>query len=87
MNKKSIGQEMVIRQCLFLLPTIEFSYPLMDYGKYKLFTEAMLRIFVAAQLDGWASYAFRPFSKTKKPPKYVFGGDGGTCYSKLSQWH
>lgn len=57
MNKKNIGQNMVIRQCLSLLPTEEFSCPLIDYGKQKLTTEALFKIFVTAQLDGWSSYA------------------------------
>lgn len=56
MNKKSIGQEMLICQCLSLLPTGDFDCPLLDYGKYKLTTKSLLKIFIAAQLDQWSSY-------------------------------
>jgi hypothetical protein len=52
---KSIGQEMLICQCLSLLPTEDFDCPLIDYGR-KLTTKALLKIFVAAQLDQWSSY-------------------------------
>lgn len=54
---KSIEQNRVIRQCLSLLPTEEFSCPLLNYGYNKLSTEALLKLFVAAQLDQWESYA------------------------------
>lgn len=57
MNNKSIGREMLICQCLSLLPTEDFDCPLIDYGKYKLTTKSLLKIFVAAQLDQWTSYA------------------------------
>jgi hypothetical protein len=56
MNKKSIGQEKVICQCLSILPTEDFDCPLIDYGK-KLKTKALLKIFVAGQLDQWSSYS------------------------------
>ncbi|WP_066248410.1 IS4 family transposase [Neobacillus drentensis] len=56
MNNKSIGQEMLLCQCLSLLPTEEFDCPLIDYGK-KLSTKALMKIFVAAQLDQWSSYS------------------------------
>lgn len=56
MNSKSIGPEMLICQCLSLLPTEDFDCPLIDYGKYKLSTKSLLKIFVAAQLDQWSSY-------------------------------
>jgi hypothetical protein len=57
MNKKSIGQETVIRQCLSLLPTENFACPLINYRNYKLKTDTLLKIFVAAQIEGWSSYA------------------------------
>ncbi|MCT8138542.1 hypothetical protein H1D32_12800 [Anaerobacillus sp. CMMVII] len=57
MNNKSIGREMLICQCLSLLPTEDFDCPLIDYGNYKLSTKSLLRIFVSAQLDKWSSYA------------------------------
>ncbi|WP_066255594.1 IS4 family transposase [Neobacillus drentensis] len=56
MNNKSIGQEMLLCQCLSLLPTEEFDCPLIDYGK-KLSTKALMKIFAAAQLDQWSSYS------------------------------
>ena len=57
MSNKIIGREMLICQCLSLLPTEDFECPLMDYGKYKLSTKSLLKTFVAAQLDQWSSYA------------------------------
>lgn len=56
MNKKSIGREMLICQCLSLLPTEDFDCPLIDYRNYKLTTKSLIRIFVSAQLDQWSSY-------------------------------
>ncbi|MEH7085411.1 hypothetical protein V7139_22095 [Neobacillus drentensis] len=56
MSNKSIGQEMLMCQCFSLLPTEDFDCPLIDYGK-KLSTKALLKIFVAAQLDQWSSYS------------------------------
>jgi hypothetical protein len=56
LNNKSIGREMLICQCLSLLPTEDFDCPLIDYGKYKLTTKSLLKIFVSAQLDQWSSY-------------------------------
>lgn len=53
---KSIGRNMLICQCLSLLPTEDFDCPLIDYGKYKLTTKSLLKVFVAAQLDQWSSY-------------------------------
>ncbi len=47
---------MLLCQCLSLLPTEEFDCPLIDYGK-KLSTKALMKIFVAAQLDQWSSYS------------------------------
>ena len=40
-----------------MLPIEDFECPLIDYGKYKLSTKSLLRIFVAGQLDQWISYA------------------------------
>ncbi|MDQ0231831.1 IS4 family transposase [Metabacillus malikii] len=57
MNSKIIGREMLICQCLSLLPTEDFDCPLLDYGNYKLTTKSLLKIFVSAQLDQWSSYA------------------------------
>ncbi|MCM3571506.1 IS4 family transposase, partial [Neobacillus mesonae] len=57
LNNKIIGRELLISQCLSLLPTEDFDCPLIDYGKYKLTTKSLLKIFVAAQLDQWSSYA------------------------------
>jgi hypothetical protein len=47
---------MLLCQCLSLLPTEDFDCPLIDYGK-KLSSKALLKIFVAAQLDQWSSYS------------------------------
>ena len=71
MNNKSIGREMLICQYLSLLPTEDFECPLIDYGKYKLSTKSLLKIFVAAQLDQWSSYAhmeekLEAYSKLRK---------------------
>jgi hypothetical protein len=56
-NNKSIGREMLICQCLSLLPTEDFDCPLIDYKNYKLTTKSLIRIFVSAQLDQWSSYS------------------------------
>lgn len=53
---KSIGREMLICQCLSILPTKEFECPLIDYRNYKLSTKSLLKVFIAAQLDQWSSY-------------------------------
>jgi hypothetical protein len=57
MNKKIVGQDRVIRQCLSLLPTDKFACPLINYRNYKLKTDTLLKIFVTAQIEGWASYS------------------------------
>ncbi|MBM7648456.1 hypothetical protein JOC78_001398 [Bacillus ectoiniformans] len=57
MNKKSIGRQLLICQCLSLLPTEDFDCPLIDYGNYKLTTKSLIKIFVSAQLDQWSSYS------------------------------
>lgn len=56
MSTKSIGREMLICQCLSLLPMEDFDCPLMDYG-YEISTKSLIKIFVAAQLDQWSSYS------------------------------
>jgi hypothetical protein len=50
-----INENTVIRQCLSLLPTKKLSSPL--YDMKKLSTDALIKIFVAAQLDKWESYS------------------------------
>lgn len=55
MSNKIIGRQKLICQCLSILPLEDFDCPLIDYGK-KLTTTALLKIFVAAQLDQWSSY-------------------------------
>jgi hypothetical protein len=57
MNKKNIIHQSVIRQCLSLLPTKEFSCPLLNYDQKKLKADSLIKIFVAAQLGNWESYA------------------------------
>jgi IS4 transposase len=52
-----INENTVIRQCLSLLPTEKLSCPLLNYDMKKLSTEALIKIFVAAQLDKWESYS------------------------------
>lgn len=49
-------QNTVISQCLSLLPTEDLACPLLNYDMKKLTTEALIKIFVAAQLDKWKSY-------------------------------
>ncbi len=71
MSNKSIGQEMLICQCLSILPTKDFECPLIDYRKTKLSTKSLIKTFVAAQLDQWSSYEhmeeeLRAFPKLRK---------------------
>ncbi|MGA9225983.1 MAG: IS4/IS5 family transposase, partial [Mesobacillus sp.] len=54
---QSIGREMLICQCLSLLPMEDFENRLIDYRNYKLSTKSLLKIFVSAQLDQWSSYS------------------------------
>lgn len=56
MLSKSIGHKQLISQCLSVLPTEKFSCPLLNYGYDKLSIDALMKIFVAAQLDKWESY-------------------------------
>ncbi|WP_100333264.1 IS4 family transposase [Bacillus alkalisoli] len=51
-----LTQETLLRQCLSLLPTENLSCPLFNYHNKKLTTEALIKIFVTAQLDKWSSY-------------------------------
>lgn len=44
-----------IRQCLSMLPNVQFSTPLLDYRVRKLFSSQLLKVFVTAQLCGWDS--------------------------------
>ncbi|MDY0409272.1 IS4 family transposase [Paracerasibacillus soli] len=53
---KSIGHKQLISQSLSILPTESFSCPLLNYGYDKLSVDALMKIFVAAQLDNWQSY-------------------------------
>jgi len=55
MDNKTIFHKKVICQCLSTLP-MEDSTPL-DYRMKKLKTDALVKIFVAAQLGEWESYA------------------------------
>ncbi len=57
MNKNNIIHQSVIRQCLSLLPTETFSCPLLNYDQKKLTADSLIKIFVAAQLGKWESYA------------------------------
>jgi len=53
---KSIGHKQLISQSLSVLPTEKFSSPLLNYEYDKLSVDALMKIFVAAQLDHWESY-------------------------------
>src|SRR5690625_5396036 len=55
-RNKSIGHKQLIIQCLSVLPTDLFSYLLLNYGYDKLSVDALMKVFVAAQLDNWQSY-------------------------------
>jgi hypothetical protein len=57
MNKNNIIHQSVIRQCLSLLPTEEFSCPLLNYDQKKLKADSLIKIFVAAQLGNWEFYS------------------------------
>lgn len=52
---KSIGQNMLICQCLSRLPIEGLDCPLLNYGK-KMSEASLIKIFTAAQLDSWSSY-------------------------------
>jgi hypothetical protein len=56
MRSKSIGHKQLISQCLSVLPTEVFSSPLLNYEYDKLSVDALMKVFVAAQLDKWESY-------------------------------
>ena len=56
MPSKSIGHKQLISQSLSVLPTEKFSSPLLNYDYDKLSVDALMKIFIAAQLDHWESY-------------------------------
>ncbi|MEC5422971.1 hypothetical protein QGM71_05595 [Virgibacillus sp. C22-A2] len=56
MPTKSIGHKQLISKCLSVLPTEAISSPLLNYEYDKLSVDALMKIFVAAQLDKWESY-------------------------------
>ncbi|RSL29967.1 hypothetical protein D7Z54_28530 [Salibacterium salarium] len=56
MSNKSIGHKRLISQCLALLPDDVYSDPLLNYGNDKLSVDALMKIFVAAQLGKWKNY-------------------------------
>lgn len=51
----SVSDQQTIRQCLSLLPLQDFVAFSLDYRKQKLFTTALLQIFITAQLMQWDS--------------------------------
>lgn len=51
-----LTQNTVISQCLSLLPTKYLSCPVLNYDMKKLSAEALIKIFIAAQLGKWNSY-------------------------------
>lgn len=62
-----INQNTVLSQCLSLLPTEGLACPILNYDMKKLTTEALVKIFVVAQLDKWNSYPeFEINMKAKK---------------------
>lgn len=56
MSNIILNQKTVIRQCLELLPSKALACPLLNYGNKKLTIEALVKIFIIAQLDKWGSY-------------------------------
>ena len=56
MSNSILNQNTVLRQCLSLLPTKDLACPILNYGTKKLSIEALVKIFVIAQLDHWKSY-------------------------------
>lgn len=52
-----LNQNTVISQCLSLLPTENLACPILNYDNKKLTTEALIKIFVAAQIGKWESYS------------------------------
>jgi hypothetical protein len=52
-----VNQNSVISQCLSILPTENLACPVLNYDMKKLTTEALIKIFVAAQLGKWESYS------------------------------
>ena len=53
---KIIGHKKLISQCLDLLPTEIYACPLLNYSNDKLSVEALMKTFIAANLDNWQSY-------------------------------
>lgn len=51
----SVSDFITIRQCLSLLPLVDFAAPCLDYRIRKLRSANLLKVFVAAQLCGWDS--------------------------------
>ncbi|EIJ80174.1 transposase, IS4 family protein [Bacillus methanolicus PB1] len=56
MSNVNIAQPSVVRQCFSLLSTEKLSCPLLNYDQKKLRADALVKIFVAAQLGNWSSY-------------------------------
>jgi hypothetical protein len=51
-----VNQNTVLSQCLSLLPTKNLACPILNYDNRKLSIEALVKIFIVAQLDNWKSY-------------------------------
>src|SRR5690606_39387714 len=51
-----LNDNTVLSQCLSLLPTEELACPLLNYDNTKLTDEALVKIFIIAQLEKWESY-------------------------------
>ncbi|MED4351033.1 IS4 family transposase [Schinkia azotoformans] len=56
MSNTILNQKTVLRQCLELVPSKDLACPLLNYGNKKLTIEALVKIFIVAQLDNWKSY-------------------------------
>ena len=56
MSNTILNQKTVLRQCLSFLPSKDLACPLLNYGNKKLTIEALVKIFIVAQLDNWKSY-------------------------------
>lgn len=56
MSTSILNDNTVLSQCLSLLPTEELACPLLNYDNTKLTDEALVKIFIIAQLEKWESY-------------------------------
>ncbi|MBU9712541.1 IS4 family transposase [Evansella tamaricis] len=57
MNRSILSQKNVLSQCLDYLPTEDLACPILNYNNSKLTIEALVKIFVTAQIQKWESYS------------------------------